>query len=110
MDIQSIAAVAGFLVGVAYVIGGLIVNIHLSRYGITEYGILRISYLVVGLVYFVSFAAISILAVIFTLVLTVFFQMLIVNPNWILVISLVILFLFSILRMRKIIKDPFYYL
>jgi hypothetical protein len=52
--IQLVTSVAALILGIAYIIGGLIVNIHLSAYGVTEYQILRIKYLVVGLVYLVN--------------------------------------------------------
>jgi hypothetical protein len=55
--IQLITSVGALLLGAAYVIGGLIVNLHLSRYGVTEYQVLRVKYLVVGLIYLASFVA-----------------------------------------------------
>lgn len=68
MDITRVIGifinVAGLVLGVTYVIGGLIVNLHLSRYGVTEYQILRVKYLVVGLTYLTNFIAILFLATI----------------------------------------------
>ncbi|MEP7285352.1 MAG: hypothetical protein ABI947_06260 [Chloroflexota bacterium] len=52
--IQSLTGVAATLLGAAYIIGGLIVNLHLSNYRITEYQVVRVKYLVVGLVYLVG--------------------------------------------------------
>jgi hypothetical protein len=60
--VQLVTSVAALILGLAYVIGGLIVNIHLSAYGVTEYQILRIKYLVVGLVYLVNFIILFIAA------------------------------------------------
>ena len=62
--IQAIASAVGIALGSTYVIGGLIVNLHLARYGVTEYQILRIKYLVVGLVYLTNAVAIYALATI----------------------------------------------
>jgi hypothetical protein len=55
-------SISGFALAVTYVAGGLIVNLHLSRYGITQYQVLKVKYLAVGLVYFVNFIAIALLA------------------------------------------------
>lgn len=57
--IQSIVGVAGLAIGITYVAGGMIVSLHLSRYGVTDYQIVRVKYLVVGLTYLIT--AISIL-------------------------------------------------
>jgi len=71
MDVQSIIGAVGFFVGVIYIVGGLIVNLHLSQFGITEYQILRIKYLVVGLTYLTNFGALLLLAALPALVLTI---------------------------------------
>src|SRR4051812_26951097 len=52
--IQLITSVAALILGVAYITGGLIVNLHLAHYGVTEYEILRVKYLVVGLIYLIT--------------------------------------------------------
>jgi hypothetical protein len=52
--IQLITSVVALILGVAYVTGGLIVNLHLAHYGVTEYQILRVKYLVVGLIFLVT--------------------------------------------------------
>lgn len=52
--IQSLAGIAGLLLGGTYVVGGLIVNLHLSRYAVTEYQIVRAKYLAVGLVFLIN--------------------------------------------------------
>jgi len=62
--VETVISVVGFVLGTTYLIGGLIVNLHLSLYGITQYQVLRIKYLVVGLTYLTNFTAILILATI----------------------------------------------
>lgn len=62
--IETVISVAGLALGATYVIGGLIVNLHLSRYGITQYQVLRVKYLVVGLTYLTNFIEILILSAI----------------------------------------------
>jgi len=62
--IETLISLAGLALGATYVIGGLIVNLHLSRYGVTQYQILRVKYFVVGLTYFTNFIAILFLAAI----------------------------------------------
>lgn len=62
--VDTLISVVGLALGSTYVIGGLIVNLHLSRYGITQYQVLRVKYLVVGLTYFTNFIAILFLAAI----------------------------------------------
>ncbi len=52
--LQNITTIGALILGSAYVIGGLIVNLHLARYGITEYQVLRVKYLVVGLIFLVT--------------------------------------------------------
>ncbi len=68
MDIAKVVdiliSVGGLALGSIYVIGGLIVNLYLSRYGIIQYQVLRVKYLVVGLTYFTNFIAILVLAAI----------------------------------------------
>ncbi|NIN68914.1 MAG: hypothetical protein GTO63_30345 [Anaerolineae bacterium] len=38
-DIQIIVSVGAVLIGIIYIVGGLIVNLHLANYGIVEYQI-----------------------------------------------------------------------
>ncbi|MEM2126405.1 MAG: hypothetical protein QXQ53_08425 [Candidatus Methanosuratincola sp.] len=52
--LKSIVSIAGFVISVTYILGALIVNLHLSRYGVIEYQILRVKYLAVGLNYLIS--------------------------------------------------------
>ena len=49
--IQNIATGGAVLLGLTYVVGGLIVNLNLTRRGIIEFEILKSKYLVVGLVF-----------------------------------------------------------
>ncbi len=58
--IKNLASIIALVIGITYIIGGLIVNLYLTRYGVTEYQILRVKFLVVGLVYIAN--AISIFA------------------------------------------------
>jgi hypothetical protein len=53
--VQVITSIAAVILGIGYVVGGLIVNIHLSAYGVTEYQVVRVKYLVVGLIYLANF-------------------------------------------------------
>lgn len=62
--LQVLIGISGLALGATYVVGGLIVNLHISRYGITQYQVLRIKYLVVGLTYFTNFIAVLLLAAI----------------------------------------------
>jgi hypothetical protein len=62
--IDIIISLGGLILGSTYVIGGLIVNLQLSAYGITQYQILRIKYLAVGLTYLANFLAVIALAAI----------------------------------------------
>jgi hypothetical protein len=56
--IQAIASIAGLILGATYIIGGLIISLHLSRYGVSDYQIVRVKYLVVGLTYLANAVAI----------------------------------------------------
>lgn len=62
--VELLISLAGLALGATYVVGGLIVNLHLSHYGVTQYQVLRVKYLVVGLTYFTNFIAILFLAAI----------------------------------------------
>lgn len=66
--LQLITSIAALLLGAAYVFGGLVVNLHLARYGVIEYQVLRIKYLVVGLVFMANFVAVLVGASVATLV------------------------------------------
>lgn len=49
--IQNVATGGAVLLGLTYVVGGLIVNLNLTRRGVIEFEILKTKYLVVGLVF-----------------------------------------------------------
>jgi hypothetical protein len=49
--IQTVATGSAVLLGITYIIGGLIVNLNLARRGVVEYQILKVKYLVVGLIF-----------------------------------------------------------
>lgn len=48
-DFQRLLGIAALCIGAVYILGGLIVNLHLSRFGVTEYRLLKAKYLAVGL-------------------------------------------------------------
>jgi hypothetical protein len=52
--IQNIATGGAILLGSTYIIGGLIVNLNLSRRGVVEYQILKVKYLAVGIIFFLQ--------------------------------------------------------
>jgi hypothetical protein len=49
--IQNIATSGAILLAVTYIVGGLIVNLNLTRRGLVEYQVLKVKYLVVGIVF-----------------------------------------------------------
>lgn len=49
--IQNIATGGAIFVSITYIIGGLIVNLNLARRGLVEYQILKVKYLVVGIIF-----------------------------------------------------------
>jgi|GEM_PF-2216449 len=49
--IQNIATGGAALLGITYLIGGLIVNLNLSRRGVVEYQVLKVKYLAVGMIF-----------------------------------------------------------
>jgi hypothetical protein len=53
--IQNIATGGAVLLGITYVIGGLIVNLNLTRRGVVEYQILKVKYLAVGVIFILHF-------------------------------------------------------
>ncbi|MCL4271842.1 MAG: hypothetical protein KJZ72_19950, partial [Anaerolineales bacterium] len=72
--IQNIATASAVLLGVTYIIGGLIVNLNLARRGVTEFEILKTKYLVVGLVFLLHSIGVFLLAA-----LPAFFLLLLAN-------------------------------
>lgn len=49
--LQQLSSLFTLFAALTYLVGGLIVNIHLGKYRITEYQLLSIDYLIVGLVF-----------------------------------------------------------
>lgn len=60
--IQNIATGGAVLLGITYVVGGLIVNLNLTRRGVVEYQILKVKFLVVGIIFLLHFSAVMIFA------------------------------------------------
>jgi hypothetical protein len=59
--IQNIAAGGAVFLGITYVIGGLIVNLNLSRRGVVEYQVLKVKYLAVGIIFLLHFIGVTLL-------------------------------------------------
>jgi hypothetical protein len=53
--VQNVATGGAALLGITYVIGGLIVNLNLARRGVVEYQILKVKYLAVGFIFLFHF-------------------------------------------------------
>lgn len=53
--IQNVATSSAVGLGIIYIIGGLIVNLNLTRRGIVEYQVLKVKYLVVGMIFMFQF-------------------------------------------------------
>lgn len=62
--LQSLFSGGALIAGATYIIGGLIVNLNLTRRGITEYQILKVNYLVVGVIFLLQSLAIFVFAAI----------------------------------------------
>jgi hypothetical protein len=91
--LQLLTSGTALVLGIAYVVGGLIVSFHLSQYGVSDYQILRVKYLVVGLVFLTSTLLLLLVSVLLTFAL-----MLVINPiywavTWLLSIPIIILLL-----------------
>jgi len=67
--IQNVATSSAVGLGFIYIIGGLIVNLNLTRRGIVEYQVLKVKYLVVGMIFMFQFFGV----VIFTMIPAVLF-------------------------------------
>jgi hypothetical protein len=74
--IQNIATGGAVLLGITYVVGGLIVNLNLTRRGVVEYQILKVKFLVVGIIFLLHFSGV----VIFAFVLIVLLGSLALDP------------------------------
>lgn len=62
--LQTIFSGSALVLGFMYIIGGLIVNLNLTRRGVTEYQILKVKYLVVGLIFSLQSVGIFVFAAI----------------------------------------------
>jgi hypothetical protein len=60
--IQNIATGGAALLGLTYIIGGLIVNLNLTRRGVVEYQILKVKFLAVGLIFLLQFSGVVLFA------------------------------------------------
>ncbi len=80
--LQFLTGFGALILGLGYVFGGLIVNVHLAQYGITEYQVVRVKYLVVGLIYLFTILMLSI-ATLMLVVILVIVQSILTNgtPN-----------------------------
>ena len=56
--LQNIATGGAALLGLTYIIGGLIVNLNLTRRGVVEYQILKVKFLAVGLIFLLQFSGV----------------------------------------------------
>jgi len=70
--IQNIATGGAVLLGITYVIGGLIVNLNLARRGVVEFQILKVKYFVTGLVFIFQSIGIIILSLIIGVVVAIY--------------------------------------
>ena len=62
--IQNVATGGALALGFIYIVGGLIVNLNLTRRGIVEYQVLKVKYLAVGIIFMFQFLGV----VLFTLI------------------------------------------
>src|SRR5215207_3420209 len=60
--IQNIATGGAVFLGAVYIIGGLIVNLNLTRRGVVEYQILKVKFLAVGVIFLFQFLGVVIFA------------------------------------------------
>jgi hypothetical protein len=58
--IQNVATAGAVVLGLTYIIGGLIVNLNLTRRGVVEYQILKVKYLAVGIMFLLQFSGVVI--------------------------------------------------
>jgi len=74
--IQNIATGGAALLGLIYIVGGLIVNLNLTDRGIVEYQILKVKYLAVGMIFMFQFFGV----VLFTMIPIMVILWLFYNP------------------------------
>src|SRR5215510_2251425 len=67
--IQNIATGGAAILGATYILGGLIVNLNLTRRGLVEYQILKVKYLAVGFIFLFQFTGVALFASIWAVLL-----------------------------------------
>ncbi len=72
--IQNVAAGSAVFLGITYIVGGMIVNLNLSRRGIVEYQILKVKYLAVGTIFLIHFVGAVILTFVPALLIFVYIR------------------------------------
>jgi hypothetical protein len=60
--LEVLLGASAVIVGTIYIVGGLIVNLHLAQHGVTEYQVVRVKYFVVGFTYLLNLVALTALA------------------------------------------------
>ena len=70
--IQNIATGSAVGLGITYIVGGLIVNLNLARRGVVEFQIVKVKYLVTGLVFIFQSIGIIILSLIVGVVAVIY--------------------------------------
>ena len=70
--IQNVATGSAVVLGITYIVGGLIVNLNLARRGIVEFQIVKVKYLVAGLIFILQSLGCIILAVVLGVVVVVY--------------------------------------
>lgn len=86
--IQTVATGGAVILGLVYILGGLIVNLNLARRGVVEYQILKVKYLAVGIIFMFHFLGV----VIFTFIPVVFLVVVAGNAQTIQAISQILSF------------------
>ena len=82
--VQSIVTVGAVTIAATYLIGGLIVNLNLTRRGVVEYQILKVKYLAVGVIFLFQFLGV----VVFTFIPVVLLVTVSTDPIFIQAISI----------------------
>lgn len=83
--IQNIATGGAVFLGITYIIGGLIVNLNLARRGVVEFQIIKVKYLVAGLIFLFQSLGSFILAIVVGIVAVVYQ----VPSTWLQVINII---------------------
>jgi hypothetical protein len=60
--IQNLVTGSAVVLGLTYIVGGLIVNLNLARRGLVEYQILKVKYLVVGIIFLLQVVGVFVFA------------------------------------------------